>query len=342
MKRYFPIIIFFLSLQVVYAQDRMIEGTVSDESTEPLIGVSVYLKGTPSQVCFTDIDGKYRINIPSDLKYPVLVFSFIAFESQEIDASYRDIINVTLVEISDHLDEEIVYVESAGIILQGGLPDTNFGVGGYFNNMLIIDRYLGINTNQRFFGKALYFTDFSDNYKVNVEINGMQYQKFYLKTAFNRYKIPSESMDLNIYRLGGSYTLKERIRDFPIAVSIDLEYLDQRYAYMDDHISFIVGVYSRHTNIPFSADMGVSHRGKIQFLAKTSLPSNWCIPFGTFFEAGYWMNRFRCKTEMSRSFRRWSIAVGYERIYKYQNCYLTLSIPLQKIETGFWYRNLLK
>lgn len=44
---------------------RTVKGTVKDKSGEPLIGVSIILKGT-STATLTDIDGNYTLSVPQD------------------------------------------------------------------------------------------------------------------------------------------------------------------------------------------------------------------------------------------------------------------------------------
>ena len=57
-----------------------VNGVVLDDTHEPLIGVSVLVKGS-QQGTVTDLDGKYSIIAPAD---GILVFSFVGMEKQEI------------------------------------------------------------------------------------------------------------------------------------------------------------------------------------------------------------------------------------------------------------------
>lgn len=55
-------------------------GTVKDANDEPLIGVSVMVKGTQTGG-ITDLDGRFSVNAkPGD----VLVFSYIGMQTSEI------------------------------------------------------------------------------------------------------------------------------------------------------------------------------------------------------------------------------------------------------------------
>ena len=71
---------FFCSL-IVYGQNISITGNVKDKNGDPLIGVTVQVKGTTSGTV-TDFDGNYVLNDIS--KKSVLVFSYIGMVTQEI------------------------------------------------------------------------------------------------------------------------------------------------------------------------------------------------------------------------------------------------------------------
>ena len=63
------------------AKDRILTGRVVDSKGEPLIGVSIQLKGTNSG-SITDLDGNYTIT--TNATNPVIVFSYIGYKTQEI------------------------------------------------------------------------------------------------------------------------------------------------------------------------------------------------------------------------------------------------------------------
>ncbi len=79
-----------------------VRGTVSD-AVGPVVGVGVLQKGTSNGVA-TDLDGHYSITVP---RGAVLEFSSIGYAAQEIPAD-REIINVTLSEDSEMLEETVV------------------------------------------------------------------------------------------------------------------------------------------------------------------------------------------------------------------------------------------
>ncbi len=87
---------------MTYAQE--ITGKVSDASG-PLPGANVLVKGT-SNSAQTDFDGRFTLrNVSSDA---ILVFSYIGLKSQEVSASGKSVINVTLKDDSAELKEVIV------------------------------------------------------------------------------------------------------------------------------------------------------------------------------------------------------------------------------------------
>lgn len=87
-------------------QQKEITGQTTDSKTgAPIPGVNVVVKGTTLGV-FTNENGKYSITLPEASAR--LVFSFIGYQSQEIDVLAGSVINITLVEESKVLDEVVV------------------------------------------------------------------------------------------------------------------------------------------------------------------------------------------------------------------------------------------
>ena len=86
-------------------QQLTITGTVLDETGESIPGVTVAVVGATIGA-LTGLDGEYTINVPSSST--VLRFSFIGYVAQEITVNNQRVINVTLVEESQLLDEVVV------------------------------------------------------------------------------------------------------------------------------------------------------------------------------------------------------------------------------------------
>lgn len=83
-----------------------VSGTVVDDTGEPLIGVSVALKGSKTGVT-TDIDGNFAIQVP-DVKTATLTFSYVGMETQTINVGGRKSLDVTLKPNSNALEEVVV------------------------------------------------------------------------------------------------------------------------------------------------------------------------------------------------------------------------------------------
>ena len=108
MKKHYLLLGFLLTLlpfQMLLAQSRSINGTVSDANKEGLIGVTVSLKGTTVGTV-TDENGAYSITVGSG--NDILVFSYVGFISQEITAGTQTQVNVTLAEDVQNLSEVVV------------------------------------------------------------------------------------------------------------------------------------------------------------------------------------------------------------------------------------------
>ncbi len=80
-----------------------INGTVTDQDGAPLAGVNIVEKGT-SNGTSTDFDGNYEITVGEDA---TLIFSYIGFGTQEIEAGGRSTIDIALSE-GMQLEEFIV------------------------------------------------------------------------------------------------------------------------------------------------------------------------------------------------------------------------------------------
>ncbi|MDO6760862.1 SusC/RagA family TonB-linked outer membrane protein [Tamlana sp. 2_MG-2023] len=92
-----------LVVQLTFAQEKTISGTVSDESGLPLPGASVLVKGTINGTS-SDFDGRYSIMAKTG---DVLVYSFVGYTTQEVPVT-KDQINVVLSEDAQSLDEVII------------------------------------------------------------------------------------------------------------------------------------------------------------------------------------------------------------------------------------------
>jgi TonB-linked SusC/RagA family outer membrane protein len=89
-----------------WAQDRTVSGKVTDAETgESLPGVNVLLKGT-GQGVNTDLDGNYKISVPSE--GGTLVYTFIGMEKVEESIGARSVIDVSMSSDVQQLSEVVV------------------------------------------------------------------------------------------------------------------------------------------------------------------------------------------------------------------------------------------
>jgi TonB-linked SusC/RagA family outer membrane protein len=89
----------------ISAQERNVQGKVTDNQGLPLPGTTVVISGT-SQGTVTNVDGEYFLsNVSGDA---VLIFSFVGMETQEITVNNRSVIDVILVTTSIRMDELVI------------------------------------------------------------------------------------------------------------------------------------------------------------------------------------------------------------------------------------------
>lgn len=104
-KKIFLMACLLLVMTPMFSQTKIVNGTVTDLSGEPLIGVSILVRGTNNGV-ITDLDGKYTLkDVPEN---GILIFSYIGMLSQDVKVNGRTVINVMLKEDSQQLEEVVV------------------------------------------------------------------------------------------------------------------------------------------------------------------------------------------------------------------------------------------
>lgn len=87
-------------------QNSSVSGQVKDSNGQSLPGVSVIFKGA-SNGTVTDTNGKFILNV-AGVADPVLVFTFIGFEKQEVRVGSRSFFEIMLKEDSQSLEEVVV------------------------------------------------------------------------------------------------------------------------------------------------------------------------------------------------------------------------------------------
>ena len=140
------------AVTIMQQQNLKVSGVVTDEAGEPLIGVSVLVKGT-TLGNITDLNGRFSVDVPEG---SILEISYIGYKTQSIKAQ-REPMNIVLKEDAQKLDEVVVVgfgtqkkvnltgsvsavtgddiskrpVANAAILLQGQIPGlrVNQGLG---------------------------------------------------------------------------------------------------------------------------------------------------------------------------------------------------------------------
>jgi len=139
-KRLFVIACFMLSA-IGFAQQKTVTGIVTsggDNSTLP--GVSIIIKGSTLGQD-TSFDGDYSIEVKET---DVLVFSYVGYKTQEVAVKGKSVINVSLLEDQNQLDEVVITgyttqsteTVTTSIITQSGKALENVAAGGSAINAL--------------------------------------------------------------------------------------------------------------------------------------------------------------------------------------------------------------
>lgn len=99
------VIVLLLFNTSLYAQEKLISGTVTDVGGLPLPGVNVAIKGVENRGTQTDFDGNYSITADSN---ETLVFTFVGLAKVERAVGTASTINVVMEEDAQSLEEVVV------------------------------------------------------------------------------------------------------------------------------------------------------------------------------------------------------------------------------------------
>jgi len=116
-----------LIVQISFAQQKTISGTVSDENGLPLIGTTVLVVGTSSGTT-TDFDGNYSIRAKTG---DVLSYSYVGYATQNITVGASSTINLAL-QPDNTLDEVVVTGSASG----KSIKELSFALGTVNNELL--------------------------------------------------------------------------------------------------------------------------------------------------------------------------------------------------------------
>jgi len=87
-------------------QEKVITGTVTDNSGEPIPGVTVVAKEDQGLYAMTDLNGKFSITVNENVK--TLLFTYIGYLNKEVNIEDKEDITVTLEKDLFDIDEVIV------------------------------------------------------------------------------------------------------------------------------------------------------------------------------------------------------------------------------------------
>ena len=105
LRVFWAMILFFVSLQLSFAQKISVSGIVKDNKGEPLIGVMVLIKGTTNGAV-TDIDGEYKLQANVG---DVLNYSFLGMKEENKKVTSKSSrIDVVLHENVQELEETVL------------------------------------------------------------------------------------------------------------------------------------------------------------------------------------------------------------------------------------------
>ncbi len=93
-----------LLIQIGFAQQRQISGTVLEDTGIPLPGASVVIKGTTSGTS-TDMDGKFQVSAKTG---DVIVVSFLGYKTKSITVDSKNDYQIALAIDDNNLDEVVV------------------------------------------------------------------------------------------------------------------------------------------------------------------------------------------------------------------------------------------
>lgn len=97
--------LFLLMLQPVWAQNKTITGTVTDDKGQPVQGASVLVRGTKLGTA-TDANGAFTISIPSTAN--TLVVSYVGYAQKEVSIGSSSTLSVSLAPEASSLNDVVV------------------------------------------------------------------------------------------------------------------------------------------------------------------------------------------------------------------------------------------
>ena len=99
------LVIAVLLLAFTKKETIMVSGTVSDDQGNPLVNVTVLVKGTKKST-LTDAQGMFAIEVPAT--DAILVFQYVGYESQEVKVKSQKKLQVKMKDATNELQEVVV------------------------------------------------------------------------------------------------------------------------------------------------------------------------------------------------------------------------------------------
>ncbi|MEP6927912.1 MAG: TonB-dependent receptor [Ginsengibacter sp.] len=93
------------SFTTVFAQDKTVSGSITDDKGDPLSGATVAIKNTTANVTSNSL-GVFTINVPVNGK--VLVVSYVGMKAQEIAIGKDQVFKITLTPVPNTLNDVVV------------------------------------------------------------------------------------------------------------------------------------------------------------------------------------------------------------------------------------------
>ena len=108
-----------------WAQQFTYKGNVTDENGEPLIGVSVVMKGKAKVATITDLDGNFVLQATD--RQATLVMTYVGMMQQEVHATAGQALHVTMKADAQTLDETVVvgYGQQKKVSVVGSITQTS-------------------------------------------------------------------------------------------------------------------------------------------------------------------------------------------------------------------------
>lgn len=162
---------FFLITLCFYAvaQNRVVTGQITDQNKEPLPGATVIVIGT-STGAVADVNGQYSLSVDPSAS-PILSFQFMGMQTQEIAVNTREVINVTMSEGTQDLEE--VFVIGYGTVKRKELTGAAAQVKGedLVNNSVSSD--MGAALQGMIAGVSVSTSSSEPGSSANIQIRGI-------------------------------------------------------------------------------------------------------------------------------------------------------------------------